>query len=309
MHRTLVFNGDPTTLANIGRDIAGVERVIAVTLHRGASLKPPGDQLTVQVLNAHADDVVRRATPALDAGIVTMVIAESSALVDSPRSSLIDRDADEMLWEEMESGLRNHGRLSVNYLLLMSLGGIIASLAWAAHEPVDQTIGFVASSIIAPGFEPIAKVAQGIVLRRMKMVSRGALAILVGYVVLIAAAAATFALAGAAEPSVRAHLIVQPPLDGLTGFGLRPLLTTAAAAVAGAMMVASLRDLYVTGPLLALVLVPDTALVGAAFVAGEPALAGKSALRVLADVGMVVLFGCVVFLWKQVRFHRRRIVG
>lgn len=309
MHRTLVFNGDSDELTRIGRELASAERVIAVALDRGGSLKPPGDQLTVQVLNAHADEVVRRATAALKAGRIVMTISESSALVSPPQHQAIARDADEMLWEEMESGLRNHGRLSTNYIVLMVLGAIIATIGWTAREPVDQTIAFVAASIIAPGFEPIAKIAQGLVLRRGQMISRGLLSMVVGYLTIAVVAAVVFAVLAALDPSARVRLAAQPALDGLSGLGLKPFLTTAAAALAGALIVASLRDLYVTGPLLALALIQNAALVSCALVSGASSLAARAGLRLGVDMAMVIAAGVLVFAWKQRRFHRRRSVS
>lgn len=71
------------------------------------------------------------------------------------------------------------------------------------------------------------------------------------------------------------------------------------------MMVASLRDTFVVGPLIALLLVPGAAMIGTAIAVGRSDLTAQAAGRVAIEMGMVVVAGLAVFLWKQRRFHRR----
>jgi hypothetical protein len=72
----------------------------------------------------------------------------------------------------METGLRHQGRATPNFLALMALGGAVAALGLVSN-PVPQAIAFIASAIIAPGFEPLAKVPLGGVLGRWNVVKRG----------------------------------------------------------------------------------------------------------------------------------------
>ena len=83
-------------------------------------------------------------------------------------------------------------------------------------------------------------------------------------------------------------------------------MTSGCAAVAGILMVVSLRDLYVVGPLMVLVMISGVALVGAALARGEASLALAALERVGVDVALIVGLGAAVFAWKQRRFHRRR---
>src|SRR5205085_1745080 len=158
MHRRITFHGDSGAVGGLAEQLVPIEGVIAIGHHRGGSLKPPGDVLQVDVLNSYADEVMRRARPALDDERidVSVVVEQSTAIVDRARTDLIAKDADELLWEEMEADLRNHGRVSWNYVILMVLGGIIAASGFLV-EPVTQAIAFVGAAIIAPGFEPVAK--------------------------------------------------------------------------------------------------------------------------------------------------------
>jgi hypothetical protein len=307
MHRRITFQGDSGAVRTLGEELRPIDGVIGLAHFPGGSLKPAGDLLLVDVLNQAADEVLRRARPRMESGgKITVVISQTTAIVDRERQNLIEHDADETTWEEMESDLRNHGRVSGNYVVLMALGGVIASIGFLL-EPTSQAIAFVGASIIAPGFEPIAKLTQGLVLRQAMVCGRALLSLLVGYSVLCAAAFLTVAALSLVAPQ-RPHvtLLEQPGLASLTRLELAPLVTSACAAIAGIVMVVSLRDIYVVGPLMVLVLISGVALVGSALALGEGRLAVGALRRVGCDLGLIVVLGGGVFYWKQRHFHRRR---
>src|SRR5690349_16075297 len=143
MHRTLLFNGDPKALDRLGDELRPMTEVISLAHHRGTSLKPAGDVLQVEVLNRSADEVLRRAAGSLRDGSLSVAVNESTCLLHLPRQESIENDADDALWEEMQSGLRNHSRVSANFLILMAMGGVVAS-AGLVLDSVSQTMAFVA---------------------------------------------------------------------------------------------------------------------------------------------------------------------
>jgi hypothetical protein len=307
MHRSITIHGDAHAIRELAHDLPAIEGVIAVEHKPDASLKPKGDVLQVQVLNRAADEVLRRARPHVEGPQPRLVIAmaQATAIIDPKHRHLIETDADEMLWEEMEADLRNHGRISANYLLLMAIGGIIASVGLTV-DPVSQAIAFVGASIIAPAFEPVAKFTQALVLRNFAVCGRALLAIAVGYAVLfLGALGVFFALSRADVDHYRALLHAQEVVPELM-LRLGPLVTSAGAAIAGIIMVVSLRDLYVVGPLMVLVIIPGLALAAASLAVADVSTALGALRRVGADLGLVVVLGGGVFLWKQRSVHRRR---
>jgi hypothetical protein len=282
--------------------------VVGLALSAGGSLKPRGDVLQVEVLNSFVDEVLRRARPAVDdeSAEVAIVIGQSTAVIDRARAHLIHKDADEIVWEEMEADLRNHGRISWNYAVLMALGGIIGAAGFLA-DTVSQAIAFVGAAIIAPAFEPLAKLAQAIVLGQLKVCGRALSSLVVGYGVAGVAAFATIAaLSWGDVGHTRDVLREQPVLSALIHFDAPPLLMSGAAAIAGVVMIVSLRDLYVVGPLMVLVLLPNITLVGAGLALRDGALALAALGRLGLDVLLVIVLGGAVFYWKQRAFHRRR---
>jgi hypothetical protein len=308
VHHRITFQGDSAAIRNLASQIESIDGVVGLALDAGASLKPRGDVLQVEVLNSFVDEVLRRARPALDdeTSEVAIIIGQSTAVVDRARAHLIHEDADEIVWEEMEADLRNHGRISLNYVVLMALGGIIAAAGFL-EDTVSQAIAFVGSAIIAPAFEPVAKLAQAIVLRQLKVCGRALASIAVGYGVAGAAAFLTFTgLSWGDVSHTRDVLHGQPVLEALTHFRAPPLLMSGAAAIAGVVMIVSLRDLYVVGPLMVLVLLPNITLVGGGLAFRDGALAVGALGRLGLDVLLVVVLGGAVFYWKQRGFHRRR---
>jgi hypothetical protein len=308
MHRRISFHGDAGALGTLAHQLNSIEGVIGLTHHRGASMKPAGDVLEVAVLNRDADEVLRRAQPHLEApgSSLAVVISQSTSMFERAHHHLIETDADEVLWEEMEADLRNHGRVSVNFVILMALGGIV-SVCGLLMSPVPRAIALVGAAIIAPGFEPLAKLAQGLALRQGRLCVRGLLSVGVGYGALCAAAFLTvLALSWAGVGDARVALTsegVRGPLTEIEPIGT---LASAGAAIAGIMMVVSLRDFYIVGPLMVLVLISGMALAGGALAVGEGGVALAAVERVGVDVVLLLGLGAGVFYWKQRSFHRRR---
>jgi hypothetical protein len=307
MHKQIVVSGDTKAIQILADEIVGLEGVVGLSLQRASSFKPKGDVLSVYVLNQSADDVLRKAAEGARRGILTIALSEASAFIDAGKSELIAGDDDEAMWEEVESQLRNHGRISVNYLLLMMLGGLITGLAFTLDH-VSQAIAFVGASITSPGFEPLAKVSQGVVLRRSSMAMHGATATLAGYAVLTASAAASFGLLLLLGETSHRQLLAEPIVSSLTSWHAHSLLPSVAAAAAGGLMIASLRDAYVVGPLMVLALVPAAGLAGVSLACGDLRLATTALARTGVDMFFVLVLVIGVFAWKQKTKHRRALL-
>ena len=140
MHHRITFQGDSAAIRRLADEILPLDGILGLAYDAGGSLKPRGDVLQVEVLNSLVDEVLRRARPAIDDASteVAVVISQSTAVIDRARAHLINKDADEIIWEEMEADLRNHGRISWNYAILMTLGAVVACPGEAG---VDEGVG------------------------------------------------------------------------------------------------------------------------------------------------------------------------
>jgi len=304
MHRTIEITVGSSRTDSLLRELEALEEVIGLSVDRGASLKPPGDVITVHALNKGVDAVLRRAGAAARGGDLSIVTAEVASIIDLAHQAAVDDDVDEAIWEEMETGLRHQGRITPNYLILMALGGAIAATGLAA-EAVPQAIAFVSASIIAPGFEPIVKIPLGLALRRWNVARRGIISVVAGYAVLILAAALAFAALRLTGTVTVDAFVLNPEVEKIAHPTFAEGLVSACGAIAGVVMVAAYRRSVIAGPLIALILVPAAAVAGAGIAAGRPVLIGEGLQRLGLDMLLVVGLGLLVIAAKQVRVHRR----
>jgi Domain of unknown function (DUF389) len=304
VHRNFVVVGAVAALRQVARDLEPLAEVITLALDESTAIKPEGGVLDIQALNRSADDVLRRLRPFAERGEVVILIGSASSIIDVRRQEMIDHDADTMLWEEIQQNLRNEGRTSVNSVALMGLGGAVTAAALVAPPPM-QLLALLAASIIAPGFAPIAGISLGLVLRRFRVAGRAALATCIGYGVTTMAAALTFLLLRALEGNPATRRIA-PEVVQLIALDAASVVISATAAIAGAIMIVSLRDIYVIGSLIALALIPAAATAGCAAITGEWHVVRQALALVGVDAVLVIAGSAAVFWVEQRLVHRRR---
>lgn len=305
MHRTIEITAPPAATDALISQLEELEYIVGLSVQRGASVVPPGDVLTVHALNRDADRVMSIVDGARADGQVSVVTHELTSIVDPEQEKKVSRDIDEALWEESETSLRHQGRVTSNYLALMALGGGIAATAFVVSGS-SQTISLVAASIVAPGFEPLAKVPVGLALRRWSVVGRGLFSVSVGYAVLALAAAIVFAVLRATGVGTVGEFLGNSETKVLTDPTLREVLVSSFGALAGMIMIVAYRRSVIAGPLIALAIVPAAAMIGVALAAGRPGLAYQGAERFVLDVFLIVVLGAVVVGLKQALVHRRK---
>jgi hypothetical protein len=304
VHTEIEIIVDPSHTDELSDGLQGLEEVISLSVVREASIKPPGDVLTVHALNRGVDDVLRMADAAREQGQVSVSTSELTSLIDPEHERKVANDIDEALWEEVETDLRHQGKLTVNYVGLMALGGAVAATGFAA-ESASQAISFVAASIIAPGFEPLAAIPIGLALRRWSVVGRGLQSMLGGYLALILAAALTFLALRVSGVVLAEEFTVNPEVRNLAEPSLREVLLSAFGALAGMVMLLSRRHYLIPGALVALLVIEASALIGVALAAGEPGLMLEGAKRFVLDILLIVVGGVPIVLLKQALVHQR----
>ena len=304
MHTEIEIIVDSSHTDEMIQDLQQMDEVISLSVVREASIKPPGDLFTVHALNRGADKVLRLADAAREHGQVSVSTAELTSMIDPEHERKVANDIDEALWEEVETDLRHQGKLTVNYVGLMALGGAVAATGFAA-ESASQAISFVAASIIAPGFEPLAAIPIGLALRRWSVVGRGMQSMVGGYLALILSAGLTFLALRMSGVVLAEEFTINPEVRNLSEPGLREVLLSAFGALAGMVMLLSRRHYLIPGALVALLVIEASALIGVALAAGEPGLMLEGAKRFGLDILLIVVGGVPIVLLKQALVHRR----
>jgi hypothetical protein len=304
VHRTIEITVPPTYTDTLTEQLEQLEHVITVSVVRGASIKPPGDVVTVHALNRGADRVMSLANAARKGGQVSISTSEVSSIVDPEHERKIANDVDEALWEEAETGLRHQSQITANYLGLMGLGGAVGATGLVV-ESTPQAISIVAAAIIAPGFDPLAKLPLGLALRRWDVARAGLVSAAVGYLALILSAALVFLVLRWAGVTTVEEFVGNSQVGELADPTLREILLSACGAVAGVVMMLSYRRYLIPGALVGLMIIEAAAMIGVALAAGQPALMYEGLERFGLDVLLIVAGGMLVVLLKQTIFHRR----
>ena len=308
MHRSVEITATPAMVDSLLPTLLRVEHVVGITRQHGISLQPPGcDVVMVHALNRGTDAVLRAVADAAarHPGPFSVATAELASLSDPEHQHAIDRDVDEALWEEMEAGLRHQGRVTPNFLALMALGGAIAAAGLFAHDPVMQVISSIAAAILTPGFEPLAKIPLGLVLRTFETVKLGLISAVAGYAVLMAGGAAAFLVLHAFGAADTAALLASPVAESLAHPPATDLLVSTCGAFAGLVITSAYRNSVIAGALVAMRLIDAAAAVGVALVAGAPSLALQALERFGLDALLIGIAGLLV-VWVKQRFTHQR---
>lgn len=279
------------------------EGFIGLQLQQGASLHPPGDIITLQVTNRALHGFIRMLS-AEDVGRgagSSLTTSEVASIVSTSWNDRIVTDSSEATWEEMEVILGKESNMTLNTMALMAIAGIVMSIALMTGA-LHLAIG---AMVIAPGFEPIARIALGWTTKSWTW-SRGLIDTAKAYLaLLLGAAAGTGAMQLQGPPSDTAYLPPAALLQYWSSLSAGSVLVTAAAGFAGALLIATYRAVLTAGVMIALALIPAPVIVVIGLMQGDLALAGNAALRWLVEALFVLVMSFVVMQWKRVRIQRR----
>jgi hypothetical protein len=281
-------------------ELRSLEGLITLSAQRGSAVHPRGDVLEVLVLDRAMNSLMH----ILDKhGLgqpdgLTMASSMPVGVSAAGFGNRIAEDSSRANWEEMELLLGHESNMTPGGMVLMFVAGAIAVFGIASG-----TMHYVlASMLIAPGFEPLVRIALGALSARGGW-RRGLRHTAVAYAILAAgafAAAALLQFSGGTETGGGSSIV-----NYWTTFSLPGIATSMLASIAGAMLIAAHRALLTSGVMVALSLVPAAALACMAVVAGEWGLAGRAALRWVLEVGFVLGLSMLVFAWIRRQSRRR----
>lgn len=304
MHRTIQITVSPSAAQSLVSELRHIDGVIGLSHQPGASIVPAGDVITVHSLNRAADSVMKAAKEARSRGPLSVVTAEIASMSDTNHQRGIDNDVDEAMWEELETGLRHQGRITANFLLLMALGGVIGA-AGAVAEPSVASLAYVASAIIAPGFEPVAKIPLGIVLGRREVLKSGLVSTIAGYALLMVAAGLTYLTLSALHVVEAKAFLEGDALHHVREPGALLLAIGAAGAVAGVVIESAYRRSVIAGALVALSIIEAASAAGIAGALRRWDIMTEALGRLAIDGLFILTAGVLVFGGKQLLVHRR----
>jgi len=293
------------TEALIG-EIKQLDGLIGLTVQRGVSLLPPGDVISAD-LTTHALHELARLLDrhGIGRGAGNSIRTTQPLGIISPRHiQALRQDPSDALWEEMEATVVHESNMSISGLLLMAFSGIVAAVG-ISTDALHLVIG---AMVIAPGFEPISRIALGAVSGGGAF-RRGLADTAKAYLVLAFAAFATGLILptmGVPVPGGKGDYLPAGILSAYWSSITAPaLLVSAVASATGGLLIAVNRSVLTAGVMIALALIPAATLTGMALSAGDFDLFARSLLRWVIEVTLVGGFSALIFLWKRTSLHRR----
>ena len=286
--------------------ITRMDGLIGLRVQPGISRRPEGDIITLEITNRDLPALTRLLSEngvgsSSDASFST---SEPISIVSSSSAASIVHDVSEATWEEMEVVIAKNSNMTASALLVMAISGVLATVGIATNA-LHIVVG---AMLIAPGFQPIVRIALGVVGKGGGW-RRGIAHTVQAYLALAAGAAATALLLQAMGKSPLGSEASYLPAGVLisywTTISATSLVVTSVAGIAGALLIATNRAILTAGVMVALALVPGATIAALAAVSGELEVAGSGALRWLIEAGLVLLTSMLVLFWKQNRVHRR----
>lgn len=309
MARILSITSPPDRTDAILQELKEVDGLLQLQVFREASVKPPGDVITLGVPNSSLHTVMRLLDGhqlSKENGI-SLSSSEPDSFIPTKRSYTIDRDINEGSWEEMEMTISNDSNTSINTLIIMFISGALATVGLATNA-LHIVIG---GMLVAPGFMPITRVALGLIGKK-KAWYYGSFDFLKGYLSLIAGAVTmTVILRALGEDPLSAnsdyYVLEKKLVSYWTTVTMASILASAAASIAGALLVSTKKSVFTSGVMIGLALVPTAAIIGIGILSGDFELAQKAFFRFILDVALVFFFSLAVFLWVRHYYHKRDI--
>lgn len=287
-----------------------IDGLINLQVIKNASVNPSGDVVTATITTSSLRDLERR----LDKhGLgkksdLSLSTSEPDSLISPDFSDKIDRDSLEASWEEMETIISKDSNLTSILLLLVSTSGILAAIGIATNAIHIA----IAGMLVAPGFMPIMRISLGLAAKSSAVAKRGLTDMLLGYLVLIAAAALTAVVMQAFDMNplneeADYYQVTDTLFSYWTTVTPSSIAASAAASLAGAVLISTKRSVFASGVMIGLALVPSAALIGMSLVTGDVAAAGKAALRWGVDVMLIILISYIFFAVVKASQHKRDI--
>lgn len=306
MPRRVEFTVSSEETEAVVERISTMDGLIGLRVQPGISREPKGDVVTVEITNRGLPELSRLLSDqgAGRSSTPSFSTSEPMSIVSAAAAEEIVQDVSEATWEEMEAVIAKNSNMTATALLVMAISGVLATIGIATNA-LHIVVG---AMLIAPGFQPIVRIALGIVAKSGAW-RRGIAHTLQAYLALAGGAAgmALFLQAIGKSPlgSEVSYLPAGVLISYWTSISVPSIVVTSVAGAAGALLIATNRAILTAGVMVALALVPGAAIAALAAVSGEFEVAASGAMRWVIEAGIVLLTSMLVLFWKRSRVHRR----
>jgi uncharacterized hydrophobic protein (TIGR00271 family) len=287
--------------------LRGLDSVTNVVHIPGAALEPVGDVVLCDVAREEVSLVVEQLTAlglyregsiALEAVDASVSRAARAAMERAPGSA-----ADAVLWEQVEQTVRESSELSASYLLFMAIATMIAAVGILN----DSAVLIVGAMVVGPEFGPLAALCLAVVRRRPRVARASIVALVVGFVLAIAAAwLLTVALRAFELTPSGTELEERSQTFFVSHPDTYSVLVALLAGVAGMLSLQTAKSSALIGVLISVTTIPAAANVGVAAAYRDWDEWRGAALQLAINLSMIVVAGVATLAVARFGHARRR---
>lgn len=277
-----------------------------VTVLLGIALQPAGDVVESDITRESVDETLaalcRLGIDRTGGITLEMIDTSLSDAADAAEEAAPGDPADAVIWDELVARTGEESRLSVSFQLFLAIACLLAAIGAITNSAVTV----VGAMVLGPEFGPLAAIAVGVVLRRVDLVKRGAIAIGVGFPLAMgvtALAALSFDATGLLSTAGLDNL---NQVDFIYKVGPFSFIVALLAGAAGVLALTSAKSASLVGVFISVTTVPAAAFATVAAVEGRWEEAGGSALQLVVNIVGIVLAAVVVLLVSRRTEYRRR---
>lgn len=271
--------------------------VVHLAADAGTSTKPAGRVVVCDVVREAGNDVIEwlQDLGVHRRGAITVVTVDT-AVSDAAARAEADAPgdaADALIWESVETRVRNESALTASYLILMGAAAVIAAIGIV----LDSAILVIGAMVVGPDYGPLAGICVGLVRRRAGLLTASIRTAAVGFVAAIACTVIVTALLRLTGLAPDAYDITEREL---TGFIAHPDalagVVAVIAGIIGMLAVTEARSGALIGVLVSVTTIPALGNAGLALAYGAWSELGGALAQLAINVTGLVVAGAVTLL-------------
>jgi uncharacterized hydrophobic protein (TIGR00271 family) len=289
--------------------------VLNLFLQPGSVRNPDGDAIECDVLTGAANEVLR--------GLRDLGLERRGSIVLDPVDTVFSEraaraGADELgarlrapVWEQVEARIRAEGRYPPSFYLFLVIAGVIGAVGIITNSQIL----IVAAMVVGPEYGAITSVALGIDRRSRPRIQQGLTALLVGFVLAVAATLLFGLLVrGLGLQPEAFDLGIRPVSNLINTPNFFSAVVAVLAGIVGIVSLTEARTSALLGVFISVTTIPAGADIGVSSAFGSWHEAWGSLLQLLLNIVVLIVVGtgtlkCQRAVWRRVsaRRHERAV--
>ncbi|MFI5615064.1 DUF389 domain-containing protein [Amycolatopsis sp. NPDC051903] len=284
--------------------------VLNLIVQPGSVRNPDGDAIECDVLTGAANEVLR--------GLRNLGIDHHGSLVLTPVDLAFSEraakaGAEELgtrarapVWEQVEARIRGEGKYPPSFYLFLVVAGVLAAVGIITNSQIL----IIAAMVVGPEYGAISSIALGIDRRSWPRIRRGLRALVVGFLLAIAATFLFSVLVRGLDLQPKAFELGFRPVSNLIDTpNFFSLVVAVLAGVVGIVSLSEARTSALLGVFISVTTIPAAADIGVSWAFAAAREAWGSLFQLLLNIVVLILVGtgtlkCQRAIWRRVSRQR-----